>query len=138
MPAWGFLGSVEVICLNAVSPYTRRLHSWLLTGIVQSAGHGGHATAAAIRDTLRRPPWRITDREFKSFLSVIGGDGAVVRGGEGRTSAPGTSAAEHLWCLAHPELGLIRDDLPLAEQLDGMKFRLRDPSRLWLSTEWDE
>ena len=121
-----------------MSPYTRRLHSWLLIGIVQSAGHGGHTTAAAIRDALRRPPWRITDREIKSFLSVIGGDGAVVRGGEGRTSPPGTSAAEHLWCLVHPELSLIPDDIPLAAQLEGMKLFLRDPSRLWLSTEWDE
>jgi hypothetical protein len=46
--AYGRHGTVQVICLNAVSPHTGRLHAWLATWIVQSAGHSGQATAEAM------------------------------------------------------------------------------------------
>ena len=41
-------GTVQVICFNAVSPHTGRLHAWFATSIVQSAGHSGQATAEAM------------------------------------------------------------------------------------------
>ena len=69
---------------------------------------------------------------------MVGGDGFVVRGGEDR-KLPGTSAAEHLWMKAHPEVhGVEDDEVPLAALENTIKWRLKDTSRLWFSTEWDK
>lgn len=77
-------------------------------------------------------------RDWQASLSMVGGDGAVVRGGKDRAK-PGTSAAEYLWMLAHPELQSCQDaDLPLLGLEQSMSFRLADASRLWFSTEWDK
>jgi hypothetical protein len=46
--AHGRHGTVQVICLNSVSPHTGRLHAWLATWVVQDAGHSGQATAEAM------------------------------------------------------------------------------------------
>ena len=46
--AYGRHGTVQVVCFNAVSPHTGRLHAWLATSIVQGKGHGGKATAEAM------------------------------------------------------------------------------------------
>jgi len=66
---------------------------------------------------VEKAPWSWTARDTQAGLSMVGGDGAVVRGGEGRETKPGTSAAEYCWMRAHPELMWNRgdeDDLALA------------------------
>jgi hypothetical protein len=97
----------------------------------------------AVVGALRMAPLSMSSRNLQSGLSVVGGDGAVVRGGTGRL-LPGTSAAELTWTMAHPELANVddgtprADGTPLAALDDRMKVRIADPSRLWYSTEWDK
>ena len=53
---------------------------------------------------------------------MVGGDGFVVRGGQDR-KLPGTSAAEHLWMKAHPEVhGVEDDEVPLAALENTIKW----------------
>ena len=91
----------------------------------------------AVVGALQVAPLSMSSRDMQSGLSMVGGDGAVVRGGEGR-KLPGTSAAELTWTIVHPELANVDDDAPLAALDDRMKVRLQDPGRLWYSTEWDK
>lgn len=96
-------------------------------------------SSEAVVGALRMAPLSMSSRDMQSGLSMVGGDGAVVRGGEGRL-LPGTSAAELTWTMAHPELGHahVEDDAPLAALDDRMKTRIADDRRLWYSTEWDK
>ena len=104
----------------------------------QFPGHGGKAVARAIQEALGRAPWNLRIRDFQASLSLVGGDGAIVRGGIDRKQ-PGTSAAEYFWIAAHPELDVAaHEDLPLAGLEDKMSFRLKDNRRLWFGTEWDK
>jgi hypothetical protein len=92
----------------------------------------------AVCGALQMPPLSMTSRNRQSGLSLIGGDGAVVRGGKDR-KLPGTSAAELLWAMSHPELGQVcGDNIPLRALDQSMSARLAEPARLWYSTEWDK
>jgi hypothetical protein len=138
-------GTVEVICLHYVSPHTGVLHARFVTWTVLDSGHGGRAMAASVLRAMQAPPLAMGPRAMQAGLSLVGGDGAVVRGGTVRKSRPGTSACEFIWSAAHPELELITEDDPVILALlqvgDGketMKARVADSSRLWYSTEWDK
>ncbi len=123
-------GTVEVVNFSGVSPHTGRLHAWLAAHLVLASGHGGRETAASVMGELRAAPLSMTPRDLQSSLCCVGGDGAVCRGGVGRKSRPGTSAAEYVWEFAHPELGDLDDEQPMVA-FQGMQQRLADSSRLW-------
>ena len=93
-------GGVEVICVTMVSPYTHRLHSRLLAWCTLKEGKGGDATAHGVLSALAEKPLGLTAKELRKCLSLIGGDGALVRGGHERVS-PCTQAAEKMWKLVY-------------------------------------
>ena len=84
--SFGRHGQVDVICVNSVSPATHRLHSWLAGWFVARAGHGGPALSDGLLDQLRRAPLSLGLPELRARLTLIGGDGALVRGGPERKS----------------------------------------------------
>ena len=69
-------------------------------------------------------------------MCLVGGDGAVVRGGEARKK-PGTQAAEKLWrqVFSFVESLPVGDDDLLVPAKDAW---LRDEQRLHRCTEWDK
>ena len=82
--AFGRHGNVDVICLNSVSPTTHRLHSWFAGWFVARAGHSGTAISGGLLDQLRRAPLGLGLPELRARLTLVGGDGALVRGGPER------------------------------------------------------
>ena len=125
---YGRHGTVIVVCTCSVSPHTHRLYAQLQTWFVADRGHGGEATATATAAALAAPPLGLSLRELERSMCLVGGDGAVVRGGPGRLK-PGTQAGDILWAKAHAcveTLGV------------GVEDWASDPSRLHRCTEWDK
>ena len=50
--SFGRHGSVVVVCMVSVSPFTHQLHAWLLTSFIPNAGHGGEAIANSLKAAL--------------------------------------------------------------------------------------
>ena len=105
--AFGRHGQVNVICVLSVSSATHRLHSWLAGWFVARDGHGGPALSAGLLEQLRRAPLSLALPELRARLTLIGGDGALVRGGPERKSNS-TGAAELAWGAVFPSAGRPR------------------------------
>ena len=129
-------GNVTVICICHVSPLTHRLHARLLTWFVPHEGHGGESLATGTANALAAQPFALSTHELRRSMCLVGGDGAVVRGGEDRAK-PGTQAAEKLWRHVFPfvqSLPVGDDDL-LVPAKDAW---VGDPQHLHHCTEWDK
>ena len=126
--AGGRHGGVTVICLNAVSSRTSRLHSKLVAWCQHKGGHSGAAIAADVFDALSAEPLEFSPREQQGMMSGIGGDGACVSGGPSRIKR-GTGAAEHLWEIVHPQITAPLEEhlADLIPQTRGAR-RIADPS----------
>ena len=127
---YGRHGSVSAICVCTVSPHTHRLHAPLLTWYVADRGHGGEATANAVLNAFVAEPFGLSCSDLEQRVCLVGGDGAIVRGGPGRPK-PGTQAAEILWAKVH------RCTEDLGEGLRGAEW-VDDAQRLHRCTEWDK
>lgn len=148
MAAYGRHGSVSVICVNSISHRDGKLRPRMLCWAISARGHGGEATASAVLEALSQPPLRISPGELRQCLSLVGGDGASVRGGADRKS-PSTQAGEILWRKVYghlvDELRDLGDDAPLralAADLPRPPAErdawLLDDSKLHAATEWDK
>ena len=98
---FGRHGSVQVLCITAMSPANGRMHSRFLAWAVSARGHKGADMVCTVLDALAEPPVSLSESELRKRMSAIGGDGAVVRGGPDRGN-PGTQAADLLWFRLHP------------------------------------
>ena len=146
-------GNVTVLCFAFVSPHTHRLHSRHVAYSVQKSGHGGPETAEQVLETLHQQHG-LGLRELRSCLCCVGGDGAAVGGGPGRSSKRGTQAAEFIWFTVFPAPPQVADDGVLADLArprvgGGRRQELQnegwprpgweqDATRLHASTEWDK
>lgn len=73
----------------------------LLAAPSHGVSHSGQATVSLLLDTVGKSPFHMSTRNLRARLAVVGGDGAVVRGGEeARHSSSG--AADLLWQRLHP------------------------------------
>ena len=147
-------GSVEVVCVAAISHLTGRIHARFLTWTVSSVGHKGPDMANAILGALSELPLGLHRRLLQRRLVGIGGDGAVVRGGPDRKN-PGTRAADLMWLKVHPKTPVpLGDDealvalVPPAERPQGDGPRrprgeleghwVNEPQAVHSVTEWDK
>ena len=94
--------------------------------------------STAVLKGLAQEPWGLGRRELRARLSLIGGDGAAVRGGADRKK-PGTRCAEHMWADLHP---LPEGDEMLAAEINMEAGRRIDlhvgDDALHFCTEWDK
>ena len=127
---YGRHGSVSALCVCTVSPHTHRLHAPLLTWYVPDRGHGGEATANAVLNAFVAEPFGLSRSDLEQRVCLVGGDGAIARGGLGRPK-PGAQAAEILWAKVH------RCTEDLGEGLQGAEW-VDDARRLHRCTEWDK
>jgi hypothetical protein len=96
---------------------------------------------------MAQQPLAISAAELRKCLSLVGGDGAVVRGG-GSKKNPGTQAAEMIWRRVYgPLIDPVMDlspDAPLLSLVDrphSVKERdawVNDAEHLHHATEWDK
>ena len=96
--------------------------------------------STAVLQALAREPWGLGRRELRARLSLIGGDGAAVRGGADRKK-PGTRCAEHMWAHLHPphegdedEMFVGDIDVAMGRRID----RCLADGALHFCTEWDK
>ena len=96
--------------------------------------------STAVLQALAQEPWGFRRRELHSRLSLIGGDGAAVRGGADR-KMPGTRCAEHMWAHLHPphegdedEMFVGDIDVAMGRRID----RCLADGALHFCTEWDK
>ena len=144
---YGRHGSVIVICYNAVSATDGRLHPGFLCWSMPEDGHGGRAITESVMQSLAQQPLALKADELRKCLSLVGGDGAVVRGG-GAKKNPGTQAAELIWRRVYgPLIDPMRDlgdDAVLAALADrpcSVAERdawVNDAEHLHHATEWDK
>lgn len=148
--AYGRHGNAMVICLASVGHRSGRLHGRFVAWATCRAGHSGPTVADEVLVALAAPPISLSRAALRKRMSLVGGDGAVVRGGPDRR-LPGTQAADILWFEIHPRRP--SDDEPLAALAEvanpaAVRGRERhtlpgqawtaDPSRLHAATEWDK
>ena len=88
--------SLCVIACNMVSASSGRLHPRLLAAPSLGWDHGGPAQAELVRRSLAGHEAEISSEVCSRRLSALGGDGAIVRGGES-AKHQSTKAAELLW-----------------------------------------
>ena len=60
-------------------------------------------------DALAKSPLCLGRREFRSRMSLVGGDGTVAHGGPQRKN-PGIRACENTWRYAHPPAALLAQE----------------------------
>ena len=144
---YGRHGSVIVVCYNAVSATDGRLRPGFLCWAMPEDGHGGQLIAQSVMQSMAQQPLAFSADELRTCLSLVGGDGAAVRGG-GARNKPGTQAAELIWRRVYgPLIDPLRDlgvDAPLAALADRpLSFQERDAwvndaEHLHHATEWDK
>ena len=147
MSCYGRHGSVTVVCYNAVSAVDGRLHPGFICWAMPEDGHGGRSITDSVMRAMAQQPLAISAAELRKCLSLVGGDGAVVRGG-GSKKNPGTQAAEMIWRrvygpLIDPVMDLSPDAplLSLVDRLHSVKERdawVNDAEHLHHATEWDK
>ena len=81
MSCYGRHGSVTVVCYNAVSAVDGRLHPGFICWAMPEDGHGGRSITDSVMRAMAQQPLAISAAELRTCLSLVGGDGAVVRGG---------------------------------------------------------
>ena len=95
-------GTILATCLTLVSRHNGSLYSPMLGGAsLPVEGHTGNALRDLALQTLLNHPAGLGLAALQSRLSVVGGDGAIVRGGQDARHK-GSEAAEKIWDSVHP------------------------------------
>ena len=109
--------SLLVIGVGFISADTGLYCDRLLAAPSSGYGHDGPAYRDLVLRTLDKEPFRMDLRVLRSVLTMVGGDGAVVKGGD-QARHRSTKAANLLWQRVFPDVKFESVDWDLFHRFD--------------------